>query len=261
MKTNTFLYCTIILITISCNQKKPSIQIAQELQGKVFELSSPDYQQARTIEFKQSTYSIYEDGIQNLEWRAPVLSKGVLILNNQKIKIKKENDSVFYGQFKTDEGKNINFKLVEKNADWSIKQLSGTWMLEKDFILKQSEEESEKKMIFPKIETPKGLDSTDFEPFSIFKINNRKLIHKKFYDSTVSEFDVVKTNRYMALTLKNPKVFGAKHIKIMSQKDSLMYVDLTNDLNKPNDTTQLGFLKLIKIRLSTTTISNAELNN
>jgi len=248
MKIDKIIYYFLLTVLISCNNRQTSVIIADELRGNIFELSSIDYEQERTIEFKDSTYTIYEDGIQNMEWYAPILSNGVLILDGNKINIQKINDSVFIGNIKSDTDKIIKFKLTRKNPSWSEELLTGTWMLEKHYIQKKFDEEDEIEIVHTIIKRPKGIDTSDFEPYSIFKIQNGEITYKKYYDSIVTKFNVILHNRYMALNLENPKIMRAKYFKIMSQKDSLLYVDLTDKVNTSNDSTQIGFLKFIKIR-------------
>jgi hypothetical protein len=248
-KTRKLIFYSLFIIFLGCNKEQSSDKIADELRGNIFELtSSIEYVKARTIEFKDSTYTIYEDGIQNLKWYAPILSRGVLVLDGKKIDVQKVNDSVFDWKIDSDTGKTINFKLIRKNPNWSEKHLTGTWMMERDYNIKQFYKNDKIEMVLPIIKTPKGLDTTYFEPHPIFKIQDNKLTYKKFYNSIVSKFKVIKNERYMALDLENSKMMKAKYFKIMSQKDSILYVDLTDKVTKSNDSTQLGFIKFIKIR-------------
>ena len=248
MKTDKLIYLILLTVLIGCDKRQSSILIADELRGNIFEISSNDYEGTGTIEFKDSTYTIYENGIQNLEWYAPILTKGVLILDRKKINFQKVNDSVFLGNTKSDTGQITEFKLTTKQPNWSVELLNGTWMIEKHYMEKKFDEEDETEIVYPTIKRPKGLDTSDFEPYPIFKIHDGKLTYKKYYGSAVTKFNVIKNNKYMALNLENQKMMRAKYFKIMSQKDSLLYVDLTDKVNKTNDSTQFGFLKFIKIR-------------
>jgi hypothetical protein len=126
-------------------------------------------------------------------------------------------------------------------------------MTKKDFeIRKRNLESKENQTLIPIVEKPKDRDSSDFEPYPILIIENGKMIYKKYYSALKSEFELIKTDRYLALKLDNPKLIDASYFKIMSQKDSLLYVDFTTNIENSDDSTQIGFSKFIKIRLPTT---------
>ena len=248
MKTDKIIYYFLLAILVGCDKKQPSVIIADELRGNIFEISSNDYEHKGTIEFKDSTFTIYENGNQNLEWYAPILTNGVLILDRKKINFQKVNDSVFLGNTISETGQIIKFKLTKKQPNWSVELLTGTWMSGKQYSNKKFDEEDDTEIVYPKMKRPKGLDTTDFEPYPVIKIYDGKLTYKKYYGSAVTKFNIIKHNRYMALDFENPKIMSAKYFKILSQKDSVLYVDLTDKVNESNDSTQYPLLKFIKIR-------------
>lgn len=257
MRTSLFKFLLLTLIFFACDEKQSSENIGDELRGNIFELKSSNFDQTKTIEFKESTYTIYEDGIQNLEWFDTIFPMNTLVLNGKKVKFQKANDSILSGKLVTESGKIIEIQLKKRKPNWSEKSLYGIWMTKRDFeIRKGNLESNENQTLIPIVEKPKDSDSSDFQPYPILIIENGKMTYKKYYSASESEFELIKTDRYLALKLENPKLIGASYFKIMSQKDSLIYVDFTNKIENSDDSTQIEFSKFIKIRLPTTYNAN-----
>ena len=243
---NTFYL--LILLLGSCTINKESKNISEKLKGNIFDLTSSAHNQKLTIEFKDSTYTIYEGGVSNLEWYTSSSDKNTIILDRNKVKMQELNDSVYKGVFISDEHTKIQILLTKRKPIWNEELLDGIWMTSKTFEIFGYATIEDKNLLSDLFEIPEGRTKSEFEPYQIFKIDKGKLVTKLYYDSIVSEFDVIKNDWYMALDLKNNKIFEGRYLKIMSQKDSLLYYDLTNKVNGTNDSTMYGLSKLIKIR-------------
>jgi len=133
MKTLKITLYILIFVFLSCDKKNYSTTLSEKLTGKVFNLTTSAHNKILTIEFKDSTYTIYEEGIQNLEWFTPLLMKNIVVLDGKKILIQQLNDSVFKGSFVADSNKNIEILMTKRNPVWREELLNGIWMTESIF--------------------------------------------------------------------------------------------------------------------------------
>ncbi|MCB0446862.1 MAG: hypothetical protein KDD03_05015 [Gelidibacter sp.] len=233
---------TIILLLIltffCCEKRIERIDIANQLRGNTFNMTSDSDNDTLTIEFKDSTFNVYEYGDRNLNWRVATFdNNNFLVFDRRIMAIKQNNKNGFDGLLIAE--KDYKIHLEKRNAKWEKELLYGTWIEEK-YI---------------------GTDSTDFPPPPIeniksnwppsYTITQNKILFD-FYQKTESEIEVNNSGEYVTMDLKNPIFYGTTEnlwqIKFVS--DSLMIVDkqITEFQHSSQQEKELGGIRLIKKR-------------
>ncbi len=233
---------TIILLLIltlsSCQKNIERIDIANELRGNTFNMTSIGEKDTLTIEFKDSTYTVFEYNDRNLPWRIATFdNKDFLVFDSRVMAIKQNDNKSIDGLLISE--KDYDIRLEKRKPKWDKESILGTWVEEK-YV---------------------GTDSTDFPPPPIeniksnwppsYTITKNKILFD-FYQIRESEIEISNSGEFLTMDLKNPILYGVTEnlwqIKFVS--DSLMIVDklITEFQHSSQQKKELGGFRLIKKR-------------
>ncbi|WP_152971502.1 hypothetical protein [Lacinutrix algicola] len=87
-----------------------------------------------TVEFKDSTYTIFEYSDRNLPWRiASFDNNDILVFDRQVIAIKQTDKNIFKGLLISE--KDYKVTLEKRKTNWNKELLNGIWIEEKNYDL------------------------------------------------------------------------------------------------------------------------------
>ncbi|WP_303316419.1 hypothetical protein Q4Q34_06330 [Flavivirga abyssicola] len=123
----------LILMLFSCQKNVERVDIADELRGNTFNMTSIGEKDTLTIEFKDSTYTIFEYSDRNLPWRITSFENNdLLVFDGQVIAIKQIDKNTLKGLLISE--KNYEVTLEKRQVQWNKELLNGIWIEEKTMI-------------------------------------------------------------------------------------------------------------------------------
>ena len=206
----------IIIFYFSCEENDKN-NIASELKNNTFDLilSSP-VKDTVVIEFKDSTYTVFENKGRNLPWKITSLDNSkFLVLNNNVIKIKRTRENTYKGI--AIGKKNQKIFLTKRKIDFNRELLNGIWVEEKYYNSNISQ--------FPLPPPPPNISEKDYEWPPFYKIANDKISFNYYYKSSYSDIKFSSSNEFIDMSLSSNDVKLELLWRIKKLNDSLMIVD------------------------------------
>ncbi|MEP2059290.1 MAG: hypothetical protein ABJJ05_15875 [Maribacter litoralis] len=224
----------LILIVLGCNKNVERTNIANELRGNTFKMSSVGENDTLTIEFKDSTYKVFEYSARELPWRiATFYNNNILVIENRIIAIKQTDDNSFEGLFISE--KDYEIKIEKRRAKWSRELLNGIWIEEQHHALFFNDS-TEKPPLPP---APPGVSIENFQYPPLYEIDEDTILTNYFYQESKSKIDVNNTAEFIRMNLRSEFNKVEKQWKVKKLTDSIMIIDRT--LERENE--KFNFLK------------------
>jgi len=187
----------LILTLFSCKKDIELIDIANELRGNTFDMISIVDKDTLTIEFKDSTYSVFEYSDRNLPWRIATFDNTqILVLELRTIAIKQRDDNTFDGLLIG--GQDYQLTLEKRKPKWNKDFLIGKWV-EKEFDDYYSNDSIPKP---PRIPSPDFKES-DYQEQPIYEISSDSISLKTEYFAFKSIIEVNNSVEYLTMRLKS----------------------------------------------------------
>ena len=236
----------LILTMFSCQKSVKRIDIANELRGNTFDMTSIGEKDTLTVEFKDSTYTVFEYSDRNLPWRiASFDNNDILVFDRQVIAIKQTDKNIFKGLFISE--KDYEVTLEKRKTHWNKELLNGIWIEEKNYDLYLNDS-------LPKPPPPPaspGIPESDFQYPPFYEINGDSISATYYYQISKSNIDISNSAEFITMKLRSNFDKVEKLWKIKKLNDSIMIIDRT--IEKENKkfsflTTTEENIKLIKKR-------------
>jgi len=221
---------TIILLLIStlfsCQKNIERIDIANELRGNTFNMTSIGEKDTLTIEFKDSTYTVFEYSDQNLPWRIATFDNNdFLVFDRRVIAIKQKDKNSFKGLLIAEEDYEII--LEKRKTIWNKELLNGIWIEEKYIGTKISEFEFPLPPSYLPPLPESNYNENDYEWPPYYKITGDKISSNYFYMKSKSPIQLNNSIEFISMKL-NSNFFDEERLwKILMLTDSLMIVEKT----------------------------------
>ncbi|WP_299782711.1 hypothetical protein [uncultured Formosa sp.] len=190
------IFLLLILTLFSCQKNIERIDIANELRGNTFDMTSKSDKDTLTIELKDSTYSVFEYSDRNLPWRTTNFDNTqILVLELRTMAIKQLDENTFNGLLIGVEDYEITLK--KRNPKWNKDLLIGKWV-EKESADYYSNNSIPKP---PPLPPPPDFTEADFQAQPIYKISEDSISLKTNYFTFNSEIDINSSNEYLTMKL------------------------------------------------------------
>ncbi|MEP5341240.1 MAG: hypothetical protein ABJL44_15990 [Algibacter sp.] len=236
----------LILTVFSCQKSAERIDIANELRGNTFDMTSIGEKDTLTIEFKDSTYTVFEYSDRNLPWRISSFDNNdILVFDRQVIAIKQTDKNIFKGLFISE--KDYEVTLEKRKTHWNKELLNGIWIEEKNYDLYLNDSLPKP----PPPPEPPGISESDFQYPPFYEIRGDSISATYFYQVSKSNIDISNSAEFITMKLRSNFDKVEKLWKIKKLNDSIMIIDRT--IEKENKkfsflTTTEENIKLIKKR-------------
>lgn len=233
----------LILTLFSCQKNIERIDIANTLRGNTFVMTSIGEKDTLTIDFKDSTYTVFENSDKNLPWRiASFENNDLLVFDGRVIAIKQIDKNTLKGLLISE--KDYEITLEKSRIQWNRKLLNGIWIEEKNYDLPSNDS-----IIKPP--PPQGISENNFQYPPFYEIKGDTISASYFYQVSKSVIDISNSTEFLTLELQSDLDRIEKLWKIKKLTDSLMIIDRT--IQKGNKefsllTTTEENIKLIKKR-------------
>ena len=234
------------MVLFGCQKSNNQIDLAQELRGNTFTLTSNGEKDTMTIEFKDSTFTVFEFGDMNLPWRTTSFENNeLLVFEGQVIAIKQVDKNTFKGLLILE--KDYEVLLEKRLARWDQELLNGIWIEEKNYDLFLND--SVVKPPVPPV--PPGLTDKNFQYPPFYEINGDTISAFYFHQVSKSQIEINSSIEFLTLELNSNMNKVEKQWKIKKLTDSILIIDRT--IEKENKkfsflTTTEENIKLIKVR-------------
>lgn len=235
----------LILALLSCQKNIERIDIAKELRGNTFNMTSIGEKDTLTIEFKDSTYTVFEYSDRYLPWRIATFDNNdILILDRQVIAIKQKDKNSFKGLLIAEEDYEII--LEKRKPQWNKELLNGIWIEEKNYDLYLNDS-----LPKPPPSAPSGVSENDFQYSPFYEIKGDTISAAYYYQVSKSNIQVSNSAEFIIMKLRSDYDKVEELWKIKKLNDSVMIIDRT--IEKENKkfsflTTTEENIKLIKKR-------------
>ena len=230
----------------SCQKKIERIDIANELRGNTFNMTSIGEKDTLTIEFKDSTYTVFEYSDKNLPWRiANFDNNDFLVFDRRVIAIKQKDKNNFIGLLIAEEDYEVIFE--KRKTQWNKELLNGIWIEEKNYDLYLNDSLPKP----PPPPAPPGIFESDFQYPPFYEIKGDTISATYYYHVSKSKIDVSNSTEFITMKLRSDYDRLEELWKIKKLNDSIMIIDRT--IEKENKkfsflTTTEENIKLIKKR-------------
>jgi hypothetical protein len=231
----------LILTLFSCQKNIERIDIADELRGNTFNMTSIGDKDTLTIEFKDSTYTVFEYSDRNLPWRIATFdNKDFLVFDSRIMAIKQNDNNSFDGLLISE--KDYDIRLEKRKAKWDKELIFGTW-IEEQYL-------NTNPINIPPPPPPPNIKENDFEFPPYYVITKDTIYSNFYYKKSKSEIELSNLGEFISLKLNSRFDDTETDWRIKSLNDSVMIIDRT--INYPHDnsyhTEMEKDLKLIKKR-------------
>ncbi len=241
---------TILLILIltffSCQKNVDQTDIANVLRGNTFVMTSIGEKDTLTVDFKDSTYTIFEYSNKNLPWRiASFENNDLLVFDSRVIAIKRIDENTLKGLLISE--KDYEVTLEKRRIQWNKDLLNGIWIEEKNYDLLLNDSIAKP----PPPPAPPGISESDFQYPPCYEIKGDTISATYFYQVSKSGIDISNSTEFVTMKLRSDLNKVEKLWKIKKLTDSIMIIDRT--IEKENKkfsflTTTEENIKLIKKR-------------
>jgi hypothetical protein len=213
---------TIILLLIltffSCQKSIERIDIANELRGNTFNMTSIGKKDTLTIDFKDSTFTTFEYNDRNLFWRIATFdNKDFLVFDNRIMAIKKIDSENFDGLIISE--KDYAIRLEKRKKKWDKKLIFGTWIEEKYFKTDP--------INIPPPSPPPNIEENDFEFPPYYIITKDSIYSSFYYYKSKSKIDISNSVEFVLLNLNSKYDDIETNWRIKLLNDSIMILDRT----------------------------------
>ncbi len=238
----------LILLTIfGCQRKVESNDVYGQLSGNIFSMTTMGEEDTLTIEFKDSTFNIYQYIDGDLPWRIQSLDNiDFLVLNTMVLSIQQRDEHRFEGISIGQDDFEILFE--KRNIEWNKELLEGTWIYQKHYILDYKNNEFTKPPVPP---APPGFSEDDFQYPPRYKINADSItVMSDYYVSTL-KIDLDMANQFGTMKILSNSNEAKESWKIKELTDSILIIDrkiVEEDSNFKPFTKIIEDVKLIKER-------------
>tara|TARA_R110000868_G_scaffold383458_1_gene650409 strand:- start:171 stop:983 length:813 start_codon:yes stop_codon:yes gene_type:complete len=228
------LILLLILTVFGCKKNVEQKNIANELRGNTFDMFSIEEKDTLTIEFKDSTYTVFEYSDRELPWRIATFDNNdILVFDNRLIAIKQIDDNSFEGLFISE--KDYEIKIKKRKAKWGKELLNGIWIEEQHHALFFNDS-TEKPPLPP---APPGVSIENFQYPPLYIIDKDSISTKYFYQESKSKINVNNTVEFIKMNLHSEFNKVEEQWEIKNLTDSIMIIDRT--LERENE--KFSFLK------------------
>jgi hypothetical protein len=241
MNRQTIFYL-FILTLFSCQNKK-RINIANELRGNTFNFILIGEKDSMTIEFKDSTCTIFDNNNLNYQWRIVSFdNQDFLVVDKRVIAIKQKDKNSFKGLLISEEDYEI---IIERRFNkWNKELLNGIWIEEKYYELYFNDSLPKPP---PPMPAPPGISESDFQYPPFYEIIGDTILATYYYHVTKSKMSVNNTTEFLTMSLFSDYDRVEELWKIKELNDSILIVDRTvKNLKSSLLTTTEENIKLIK---------------
>lgn len=232
MKILTIIFL-LVLTLFSCQKNIEQNDIANELRGNTFNMTSIGQKDTITIEFKDSTYTVFEYDDRNLPWRiATCDNNDLLVIDKRVIALKQEDKGILKGLLISE--KDYRITLEKRKTHWNKDLLNGVWIEE---MYNEINDVNDK---FPKPPPPEpGVSESDFQYPPFYEINEDTITAHYYYQISKSHIDISNTVESINMKLRSNTDKVEEMWKIKKLNDSVMIIDRT--IEKENK--KFSFLK------------------
>ncbi|ETN96877.1 hypothetical protein [Zhouia amylolytica] len=194
-----------------------------------------------TIEFKDSTFTVFEYNDRDLPWRIATFdNKDFLVFDNRIMAIKQNNIDNYVGLLISE--KDYDIRLEKRKPKWDKELIFGTWVEEKYF-------NTDPINILPP-PPPPNTEENDFEFPPYYVITKDTIYSNFYYKKSKSKIDISNLGEFISLNLNSKFDDKETNWRIKSLNDSIMILDRT--ITYPHDNSYHSErerdLKLIKKR-------------
>jgi hypothetical protein len=246
----------LILTLFSCKQGIERIDITNELRGNTFNMTFVAEKETLTIEFKDSTCSVFENNDRNLPWRIAtfdnaeflVIESGLIELRTIAIKQRDENtfDGLLIGR------KDYEMILEKRNPKWNKDLLIGNWVAKELNDYYKNDSIPKSSSFFTQQPPPANFEhKRDFQEQSLYEITLDSIYVKYGYSESKSKIDINSSFEFLTMNVKSNFNITEQVWEIKKLTDSVMIIDKTimeKDDNFSFTTKTIENIELIKKR-------------
>jgi hypothetical protein len=219
---NKSILILLLLCFISCKQKEEKLSLEEVLKGNTFNMTSTGEKDTLTIDFKDSTYTIFDYSYQNNPWRIVSFEQqDILVLQNRVIPITQVNDHTLKGILISEKDYEITFE--KRKTSWKKEWLNGIWIEEKHYDLFFNDSIAKPPPPHPPMEGSEN----DFQYPPYYEIKNDTITLTYHYQVAKSKFELSNSMEFVALDLRSDFDKVEKSWKIEKLTDSIMIISRT----------------------------------
>jgi len=221
MKKKLLLTLYIIILLVSCDQSNRELINNDFFSGRSFNLTSIEEKDTLVIDFKDSTYSVFEYDEINLPYRIKIHgSSNALVLNGRAVLLLEKKDTILTAMFVGEKDTELTF--LERNTNWNRNMLNGKWIQE-TYYGKEMTDSPPPPPPGPELDSINGTEIL-WPPF--YEISNDSIFSFYYTRKDKSKIEVSNTIEFIDLNLKT--YFG-EHLfwKVKSLTDSTLIAIVT----------------------------------
>ncbi|MFC7357090.1 hypothetical protein ACFQO1_05285 [Jejudonia soesokkakensis] len=216
------IFLLLILTLFSCQKNVERIDISNTLRGNTFVMTSIGEKDTLTIDFKDSTYTVFEYSDKNLPWRiASFENNDLLVFDRRVIAIKQIDKNTLKGLLISE--KDYEITLEKSKIQWNKELLNGIWIEEKNYDLFFNDSIVKP----PPPPAPPGISESDFQYPPFYEIKGDTISASYFYQVSKSGIDISNSTEFLTLELQSDLDKVEKLWKIKKLTDSIMIIDRT----------------------------------
>lgn len=216
------IFLLLILTLFSCQKNVERIDISNTLRGNTFVMTSIGEKDTLTIDFKDSTYTVFEYSDKNLPWRITSFENNdLLVFDRRVIAIKQINKNTLKGLLISE--KDYEITLEKSKTQWNKELLNGIWIEEKNYDLFFNDSIAKP----PPPPAPPGISEGDFQYPPFYEIKSDTISASYFYQVSKSGINISNSTEFLTLELQSDLDKVEKLWKIKKLTDSIMIIDRT----------------------------------
>lgn len=222
--TKSTLSLFIFLTTLSCQKNIEKNSIIKDLIGNTFKMYSIGEQDTLTIEFKDSTFTVFEYDDRNLPWRVATFDNNEFLVFDNRIMVVKQNTNGSFNGLLISE-KDYDIRLEKRKPKWDKKLIFGTWIEEKYF--------NTDPINIPPPPPPPEIEENNFEFPPYYLITEDTIFSNFYYKKSKSKIDISLLGEFISLNLDSKFDQEESNWRIKFLNDSTMILDRT--IKYPHD--------------------------
>lgn len=217
---------------LSCQKNIDHLNIESELKGNTFDIISIEEKDTLTIEFKDSTYSVFSSSAffeamyRKLPWRVTTFDNNqFLVMAYKTFAIKQLDKNTFDGLLIG--VKDYEYTLKKRNPKWNKELLIGTWVMNElnDYYKNDSIPKTPPNLIPPPLPPPNFKHKRDFQEQSLYDITLDSINVKYGYSESKSKIHINSSFEFITMDVKSNFRITEQVWKIKTLTDSIMVVD------------------------------------
>ncbi len=216
----TTITLILILTLFSCRKNIERSDIVNTLRGNTFVMTSIGEKDTLTIDFKDSTYTIFEYRDKNLPWRISSFENNdLLIFDRRVIAIKQIDKNILKGLLISEKDYEITFE--KSKIQWNKEFLNGIWIEEKNYNLLSNDS-----IVKPPLPSPPSrMSENDFQYPPFYEIKDDTISASYFYQVSKSKIDISNSTEFLTLELRSDLDKVEKRWRIKKLTDTIMVID------------------------------------